>query len=262
MTSLADRTIAALRANHDELAALVPGLSDDQLAGPSGASEWTVAQVLSHLGSGAEIGIAGYRSALGGTPAPPPEFNQSVWDRWNALTPQEQAGGFVEHNAALVAELEALTAEQRETLQIELGFLPFPLPVASLMGMRLNEAVQHAWDVQAGLDPAATLPEASAALLFDHFSGGLGFLLGFTGKADALSHPVAVGIGDSGFTLSIGDGVALAQPGPAATATFNGPVEAAVRLIGGRLTPKYTPDGVDVTGNVTLNDLRRVFPGF
>ena len=41
MTSLADRTIAALRANHDTLAALVPTLTEEQLTAPSGASEWT-----------------------------------------------------------------------------------------------------------------------------------------------------------------------------------------------------------------------------
>ena len=69
MTTLADRTIAALRTTHDDLAALVPGLTDEQLAGPSGASEWTVAQVLSHLGSGAEIGLATLETALGAGPA-------------------------------------------------------------------------------------------------------------------------------------------------------------------------------------------------
>ncbi len=30
----------------------------------------------------------------------------------------------------------------------------------------------------------------------------------------------------------------------------------------GRLSPEHTPDGVAVTGNVTLDDLRRVFPGY
>lgn len=55
MTDLADRTIAALRAHHDELAAVVAGLSDEQLTAPSGSADWKVADVLSHLGSGAEI---------------------------------------------------------------------------------------------------------------------------------------------------------------------------------------------------------------
>ena len=47
VTTLADRTIAALRATHDDLAALVHALTDEQLAAPSGASEWTVAHHVS-----------------------------------------------------------------------------------------------------------------------------------------------------------------------------------------------------------------------
>lgn len=77
MTSLADRTIAALRAEHDATATLARDLTDEQLTGPSGADAWTVANVLSHLGSGAVITLVGLRSALG-APAPEDGFNQSV----------------------------------------------------------------------------------------------------------------------------------------------------------------------------------------
>jgi hypothetical protein len=94
MTTLADRTIAALRRTHDDLASLVPTFTEAQLTGPSGASEWSVAQVLSHLGSGAEIATAGYRSAIDETPPPEQDFNQGIWDRWNAMTPQQQAADF------------------------------------------------------------------------------------------------------------------------------------------------------------------------
>jgi hypothetical protein len=58
MNQLVDRTITALRSEHDTLAGLVPTLTDDQLATTSGAADWSVAQVLSHLSSGAEIGRA------------------------------------------------------------------------------------------------------------------------------------------------------------------------------------------------------------
>ena len=259
---LASNTIAALHANHDDLASLVPTLSEAQLNGPSGASEWTVAQVLSHLGSGAEISLATYQTFLSGAAEPAPDFNQSVWDRWNALSPQDQANGFVEHNARLVAALDGLTPEQRETLEVKLGFLPFPLPIASLLGMRLNEAAQHAWDVQVAVDPAAGLSEQAAAALAEQFSGGLKFLLGFTGKADALAHPAVVEILGTGLAIVVGDEVSLAASPPKPTATFSGPMEAVIRLFGGRLTPKYTPTNVQVTGNVSLDDLRRVFPGY
>jgi uncharacterized protein (TIGR03083 family) len=260
MTSLADQTIAALRRLHDEMGALVPTLTHAQLTGPSGAAEWTVAQVLSHLGSGAEIGLASYRSALEGAPVPEPEFNQSVWDRWNAMSPEEQASSFLDSDAKLVGILEALTPDQRENAQIKLAFLPQPLGIATIAGMRLNEVALHSWDVRVAVDPTAMLNEGTAQVLAEQFSGPMSFLLGFIGKADALSHPAVVDA--HGFGLVIGDAVSLTPTVHDATATLEGPLESLVRLIGGRLTPSSTPATVNVVGNVSLDDLRRVFPGF
>ncbi len=261
MTSLADRTIAALRTVHADLAALVPTLTEEQLQGPSGASDWSVAQVLSHLGSGAEIGLAGYRAALDGRDAPGQDFNSGVWERWDAMDPTEQAEAFLEADAQLVDAVEALTPEQREGLQVKLGFLPSPLPLASVLGMRLNEAALHAWDAKVGLDPAATVDAGAAEVVLDHFSDGLGFLLGFTGKADALAGPAVVGLAGSALSIVIDESVAVAT-GATPTATFEGAPEAAVRLIGGRLGTAYTPVGLEITGDVTLDDLRNVFPGY
>ena len=254
---LADRTIAELRANHDRLAGVVAGLTEDQLTGPSGASDWTIADVLSHLGSGAEIGRFPVLVATG-TEIDPPS-NQEVWDRWNALAPADQASGFVEADELLVATYEGLSAEQRETLRIDLGFLPEPVPVATSLGMRLNEQGLHAWDVEAGLDPAAALSEETAALLAQHFTETMQFLLGFVGKPGDLG-PTRVALGD--YSIVIEDGVRLEAGTAESTAELHAPLEAGIRLVAGRLAPTYTPEGVAVTGNVTLDDLRTVFPGY
>ncbi len=262
MSSLADRTISALRTTHDELAAKVSTLTEEQLTGPSGASEWSVAQVLSHLGSGAEISQAPYAAAIDGTEAPEGDFNQGVWDRWNAMTPIEQAAGFLAADEALVSLVERLSTEQRESLQIKLGFLPMPLSLAAALGMRLNESAQHTWDVNVALDPAAVIGDAAAAVVVEHFSGELGFLLGFTGKADQVSEPAVVRVANVGVDIVIGEGVALVASSGDATATMTGSAEALVRLLGGRLTSLYTPASVTVEGNVTLDDLRKVFPGY
>ena len=262
MTTLADRTIAALRATHDDLAALVPGLTDEELTGPSGASEWTVAQVLSHLGSGAEIGLATLQTALAAGPAAEPGFNESVWDRWNAMSPREQATNFLDHGGRLVTAFETLTAEQRTTAQVDLGFLPQPLTLASYAGMRLNESAQHSWDVRVAFDPAAAIRADVAAVLAEHLTGGLGFLVGFIGKADALAESAVVDIEGSGYGLVVTDKVAVVTEPADPTATFTGRLEAAIRLVGGRLRPTNTPESVKVTGAVTLDDLRRVFPGY
>ena len=40
------------------------------------------------------------------------------------------------------------------------------------------------------------------------------------------------------------------------------PAEAFVRLTAGRLVPERTPDGVTVDGPLSLDDLRKVFPGY
>jgi uncharacterized protein (TIGR03083 family) len=261
MTSLADRTIACLRSIHDDLARVVPGLSDQQLTGPSGASEWSVAQVLSHLGSGAEISLAGYRAAIDGTSPPEQDFNEGVWARWNALSPAGQAAGFLQSDADLAATLEALSPEQREGIEVKLGFLPAPIPLAAAAGMRLGEAAQHAWDVKVALDPAATVDGAAADVMLEQYSGTLSFLLGFTGKASALSRPAVVSIVGTDLTITIADSVSLGAASDP-TATFMGASESVLRLLGGRLSAPYTPAGVAVTGNVTLDDLRAVFPGY
>jgi hypothetical protein len=77
MSELADRTIAALHAEHDILVALLANLDDDRLNSPSGADGWTVAQVLSHLGSGAEIGRAPIAQAAGESAKT--EDNGTIW---------------------------------------------------------------------------------------------------------------------------------------------------------------------------------------
>ena len=59
----------------------------------------------------------------------------------------------------------------------------------------------------------------------------------------------------------VGEG-ACAGASEGETATFSGPLEAAIRLLSGRLKPEFTPAGVDVSGNVTLDELRKVFPGY
>ncbi|MCW2586519.1 MAG: hypothetical protein JWN55_2035 [Frankiales bacterium] len=263
MSTLADRTIAALRTNHDVLRVRVTGLSDEQLALPSGAADWEVAQVLSHLGSGAEIALAGLRAAQAGAAAPEQDFNQRVWDRWNALSPREQAEGFLAHDAELVAALEALDAGQREDLTVALGFLPDPLPLAAIAGMRLNEAALHSWDVRVAFDPSATVAADAAEVLVEQLSGGLAFLLGFFAKPDTLGgRQAALAVDGTDLGLLVEDPVRLGATPPAPTGTLTAPVEALVRLIGGRLTPERTPASVAVTGDVSLDDLRRVFPGF
>ncbi|HWD80684.1 MAG TPA: maleylpyruvate isomerase family mycothiol-dependent enzyme [Kribbella sp.] len=256
MTTLSDRVVAALRANHDILAALVPTLSEEQLRSGSGATDWTVAQVLSHLGSGAEIGRKPIAAAAGEHVQA--EDNQSVWARWDASSPADQAAGFVKYNQAYLDTVEALNAERRE-LRIDLGLLPEPVPLVVALAMRLNEVANHVWDVRVGVDPSATVDPDSAELLVELFGGPLAFLLGFSGKADQVDQEVRLAIPGGGIHIT--DTVTVTGAIDDPTATFDGPAEAVVRLLSGRLGATRAA-GVTVTGNVTLEELRKVFPGY
>jgi uncharacterized protein (TIGR03083 family) len=257
MSQLVDRTITALRSEHDKLADLVRGLTDDQLAATSGAAEWTVAQVLSHFGSGAEIGRAPIARAAGETVTA--EDNQTIWARWDASAPRAQAEGFLDYNGRWLDTVEALTPEQRSSLTVDLGFLPEPVPLVTALGMRLNEVANHSWDVRVAFDAHAGVDADSAAVLVELLTGPVSFMLGFLAKPAELAGPVSLAVPGGG--LVIDDAVTVVDHLESPSATFNGPPEAFVRLISGRLKAPYD-NGVTVDGSITLDDLRRVFPGF
>ena len=257
MSDLVDRTISALRAEHDALVKLLPNLPDEVLEQPSGASEWTIAQALSHLGSGAEISRKPIARAAG--LAVDEESNESVWARWDGSAPIDQAAGFVRHDTAYLETVEALTPEQRASLRVDLGFLPEPVPVGVALAMRLNEVANHSWDVRAGLDPDAEVAPESAAVLVELFAGPLGFLAGFTAQPGQVAEPVRLTVPGGGVVIDEAVSVVASVEGP--TATLDGPAGATVRLLSGRLKSPYDA-AVRVEGNVTLDQLRRVFPGF
>lgn len=264
MTTTADRTIAALRSGHDALAGVLSELTPAQLNGPSGASEWSVAQVLSHLGSGAEIGLAVLEAALNGEPRPDGEFNHSVWDRWNAMDAVEQAESFVKADEALVARYEGLDEGQKTDLRIDLGFLPAPVDVATVAGFRLNEFTLHTWDVAVSFDPAAALAPDAVELLLDIAPHMFGWL-GRPGEIlDGRTVDVAVEITDPAraFGLVIADGATLHGTPDNADASLNLPAESWLRLVSGRLAEPNTPSGVVATGAVSLPQLRQIFPGY
>ena len=128
--------------------------------------------------------------------------------------------------------------------------------------MRLNESTLRSWDVRVALDADAAVPEDAAQLLVEHLAGDLGFMTGFVGKADALAKPVTLQVEGSRIGLVIADGVGLTEAVTNPTVTFVGSLDALVRLVAGRLTPARTPAGVEVIGDVTLDELRKVFPGY
>ena len=258
MGNEAREAIVALRRTHDDTARRVEGLREDQLEAQSGSAEWSVAQVLSHLGSASEIALATLRAGKGD-----PEGNPRVWARWDAMSPAEQAAGFVISEGRLVEALEALSDDELASKRLDLGFLPMPVDVAFLVGMRLSEVALHRWDVDVAFDPAARLLPYLVPFVLERlpmFAGYFAKPIGMTGavaiETSDPSRSYLLELGDDRTSLSEVDAGAVG-----AGARVRIPAEAFVRLTAGRLSPAHTPGAATVEGAISLDDLRRLFPG-
>jgi uncharacterized protein (TIGR03083 family) len=254
-----DRWIGALRRSHDALRALAEPLTADQLEQPSYCSNWSIAQVFSHLGSQAEICGLWLDAGLSGQDPPGQDAFPPIWEAWNARSPQAQVADSLRANETLVARLESLDDGQRERFRLQL--FGMDLDLAGLARLRLAEHAVHSWDAAVALDPSATVAPEAAGLLVDT----LGQLAGWSGKPDGNKRLVHVTTSDPQrrFTLATGDAVTL-EPAAAEERAGSGPelrlpAEALIRLVYGRLDPAHTPP-VEARG-VDLDELRPIFPG-
>ena len=252
-------SIGALRKAHEETAAIVDGLDEKGLVAQSGAAEWTVAQVLSHLGSAAEIArstlLAGKRDEEGVQP---------VWDRWDAMAPAEQASNFVEFESRLVEALEALDDNELSSKRIDVGFLPAPIDVGFFVGMRLSEVALHGWDVEVAFDGDATVRSYLVPFVLERLPLFAGFFAKPIGKAGKVA--IETSEPSRFYLLELReDGASLSeetQPPTGAGTRIEMPGESLLRLTAGRLSPERTPSKVTVQGELSLDDIRKVFPGY
>jgi uncharacterized protein (TIGR03083 family) len=257
MTHLDRSPLVVLRTSQDRLAAVVGGLDDDAITGMSYCDEWTIAQVCSHLGSGAEIGLdwlaaaREHRAPMGHDDMP------KVWDRWNAMSPRQQVEESLTMNERHVDAFETLDDDALAAAQIEL-FGMMQLDGVGLAGFRIPEHSLHTWDIAVALDPSArVLPEA-----IDTLVEGLAMAVSYLAKPArrAWSLTVRTTAPVQTFALrSTGDAVSLAE-GDGVDGTLDITAEAFVRLAFGRLDERNA-DGARSTGQLTLDDLRAAFPG-
>jgi uncharacterized protein (TIGR03083 family) len=249
--------IDALRRSHDRLQAVAGPLDLDQLQRQSYASEWSIAQVLSHIGSQAEIFGLFLDAGLSGQDPPGPDAFPPIWEAWNAKSPQDQAADALRADEAVTARFESLDDDQRK--QFRLSLFGMDLDAAGLARMRLGEHAVHTWDVAVALDPSATLAPDAVGLLIDT----LGQLAARAGKPGGIQRRLHVSTSSPvrHFTLETGDKVTLvASEYSEGLPELGLPAEAFIRLVYGRLDPAHTPP-VE-TRRADLDDLRQVFPGF
>jgi uncharacterized protein (TIGR03083 family) len=249
--------LSALRSSADRLAALVRPLDDAMIAAKAYPSEWTIADVLSHLGSGAVIMQRGVDDALAGT-TKPDDFNQGVWDEWNAKSPRAEVDDALAADTALMARLGAVSPDDRALFKSTLG--PFELDWNTFVGLRLNEHLLHEWDVAVVLDPTATLAPDGTAVVVDN----LGLIGRFAAKRSGDPRTITIATTDPerSFAVTIEvDSVDFATAAVDGQPDASMPAESFVRLVYGRLDPDHTPS--TVTGEpATMGQLRAIFPGF
>ena len=102
----ADAPVSALRFSVTRLRDLAFAISEAELTGRAYPAEWNIAQVLSHLGSGAVIMQRRLEDTIAGQ-ATPDDFAPGVWNTWNAKAPAEQ------RDDALAADTACSPASRR-----------------------------------------------------------------------------------------------------------------------------------------------------
>jgi uncharacterized protein (TIGR03083 family) len=249
--------IEALGRSHRNLQELVEPLGPEELQRPSYCRDWSIAQVVSHLGSQAEIFGLYMDAAVRGEEPPSREAFPPIWDAWNSRSPEAQAADGLEADEATLARFASLDPQQRRALRLQV--FNMDVDVADLARMRLGEHAVHTWDVAVALDPAAEVAPDAVALLVDTF----GQMAAWAGKPDGKVRRLRVVTTDPDrlFVLETAERVKLtATSQREAGDTLTLPAAALIRLVYGRLDPGYTPT-VD-SPQVRLDQLRQLFPGF
>jgi uncharacterized protein (TIGR03083 family) len=230
---MADARVEALRSSVARLGGLASTMADADLTRPAYPADWKIADVLSHIGSGAIIMLRRLEDTLAGTD-----------------TPDDLAA-----DAALLERIDRVTDRERDRFSMGMG--PMSLDFDAFVGMRLNEHAFHTWDIEVVVDPAATIPEPVAAVVVDN----LEMIARYTAKpsGDTATITVATTKPPRRFTVALTpESVTFTPTTAEAAADLDLTAEAFARLVYGRLDPRHTPRNDDDPG---LDKLRRVFPG-
>jgi uncharacterized protein (TIGR03083 family) len=247
----------ALRESVRRLRGIVEPLDDDGIVQSAYPTDWTIAQVMSHVGSGAVILQRRLDDELAGATTAE-EFAPRTWDGWNAKVPRAQADDGLAADAALLAALEALSADQRNEFTFAMG--PMSFDFDGFVGLRLNEHAFHTWDIDVVLDQNATVPAGIAAFVVDN----LELISRYTAQptvGDSTTITVRTTDPDRRFVLELtAEGATLT---PSATTTGASdvelPAEAFARLVYGRLDPAHTPPLV--ADPAVIDRIRATYPG-
>ena len=260
MTELSARDwIGALRRSHDRLDDLVRGLDEPVLSARSYDADWSIAQVLSHLGSGSEIFGLILDAGIAGEQPPGGEVLQGIWAEWDARSPEQMRDGYLVSGEAFVRRLESMTDEEIGSFSLPLWGMVLDVP--AFARMRLSELAVHVWDVEVALDPTALVTAEAVGLLLD----GLGSTAERSGTPADPPFAVQIVTTDPARDLVVRTAspvtIEVAEEGASYDGRLVLPAEAFLRLVYGRLDEAHAPE-LEQAGARGLDDLRAAFPGF
>jgi uncharacterized protein (TIGR03083 family) len=250
-----DNPVTALGASVDRLRGLCRDLDDSQLEARSYCRDWTIADVLSHLGSGAVIMRRSLEDTLAGRDTPD-DFAPAVWDEWNAKTARAKGDDALATDAGLLQVIEVVGEAERARASFPIG--PLSVDFDGFVALRVNEHAFHTWDIEVVFDDDARLPDSATGVVVDN----LELITRFTGRPTGDDRTIAIHTTDPERRLALRltpDAVVLSAGGGGPEPDVELPAEAFCRLVYGRLDPGHTPA---FTGDAALlNELRAVFPG-
>ncbi|MEV6897053.1 maleylpyruvate isomerase N-terminal domain-containing protein [Amycolatopsis sp. NPDC051372] len=245
--------LAALDSTSVGLGKIVQELPEEKLALPAFGRPggWSVGQVLSHLGSAAEICTTLVRRGAEGDLTPPTgDDAKPVWAKWDAMAGPEQRESWFEadrtHRDLLATVGESIT----------IPYFAGPLSLSEYAGYRLSEQALHGWDIEVVLDREATVRESE--LLWQRID----LIVSRFHDADARKRlaPRTVTVADGRLEITESElhftGTKAENRGEA---QLTGGREAVLRLFYGRNRPE---DDLQTAGDTTLDDLRQLFSGF
>lgn len=253
--------LEALALSQRNLTALTATWTDEDLARPSYATEWSVAQVLSHLGSGAEIFVNLFRAGQNGDPIPGQDVYTAIWAKWDGMSPRQQVSNALRVNDEFLATIGALSDESSAAWNLELYGAPGDL--SDLVYLRLGEHALHTWDVDVGTDDGATVSAAAVELL----TGRLTYMAPKVARPAAEPVDVAVDTQQPSYrfrvvstledpAVGVTAGRRTSEPGDAEVRM---PAETWLRLVYGRLRDRDLA-GIDGPVDV-VRRLQSLFPG-
>jgi uncharacterized protein (TIGR03083 family) len=249
-------TLGALRNSVDRLADRIRPLDDDDVTKHAYPSSWSIADVVSHVGSSAVIFERRLDDSLAGRETPP-EFAEGVWGEWGHKSPRAKADEGVAADGVFMRRLESLEPDDRGRVSVSFG--PVTFGWDEVTRARLNEHLLHEWDVVVALDPTATLAPDGVALVIDNLD-----LIGrYTAQPVAPERTITIATSepDRAFAVTVETKtVDFSTLDSVLDPTLTMPAEAFIRLVYGRLDAEHTPSSV-AGDDQALEQLREVFPG-